>query len=473
MKFKKLTRKRIKDLLPFFKAQNLHLANFSAGFLFMWNKYISPEYAIYGDTLILKERYVNNVYFHYPLCLSGDEYCEWQAISELEKYCRENKIRIHYTNVPKSRLASLVIRYGSDVHVANQRRWRDYLYYASDFKTYAGGNYSGQRNHVNKFKKSFPDYEFHVCEQSDACGVLAFFEEYESYQLAKGEFSATEEMKAAKEILPYLKDLGLLCGYLTVGGKIVAASIGERCGDMLIIHIEKALRDYPGAYPTVAQLFARMFADENVHYINREDDSGDLGLRKSKLNYLPVEIVDKYNLAIRRSIDALSKLPEIESERVILAPVPNGDAAQYARLARDTELNRFWGYDWRDDAKGKDVSDAWFLNSARKDFKKKEEMPLGIYLDGKLAGEVILFNFGFLSEAEIGIRLLPEYRGRGLAKESLSAYMRYGFSKLGLEKIEAKCYKENVASEKALLSAGMRRIGEDDTFYYFYKTAAM
>lgn len=48
--------------------------------------------------------------------------------------------------------------------------------------------------------------------------------------------------------------------------------------------------------------------------------------------------------------------------------------------------------------------------------------------------------------------------------------MRYGFSKLGLEKIEAKCYKENVASEKALLSAGMRRIGEDDTFYYFYKT---
>ena len=224
MKFKKLTRKRIKDLLPFFKAQNLHLANFSAGFLFMWNKYISPEYAIYGDTLILKERYVNNVYFHYPLCLSGDEYCERQAISELEKYCRENKIRIHYTNVPKSRLASLVIRYGSDVHVANQRRWRDYLYYASDFKTYAGGNYSGQRNHVNKFKKSFPDYEFHVCEQSDACGVLAFFEEYESYQLAKGEFSATEEMKAAKEILPYLKDLGLLCGYLTVGGKIVAAS---------------------------------------------------------------------------------------------------------------------------------------------------------------------------------------------------------------------------------------------------------
>ena len=46
MKFKKLTRKRIKELLPFFAAQKLRLSNFSAGYLFMWNKYISPEYTV-------------------------------------------------------------------------------------------------------------------------------------------------------------------------------------------------------------------------------------------------------------------------------------------------------------------------------------------------------------------------------------------------------------------------------------------
>lgn len=439
----------------------------------MWNKYISPEYTVFGDTLIIKERYVNNVYFHYPLCLNGDEFSEMQAIGELEKHCRENKIRIHYTNVPKNRLASLVIRYGTDVHVANQRRWRDYLYYASDFKTYAGGNYSGQRNHVNKFKKSFPNHEFHVCDGSETCGILQFFEEYEKFQLSKGELMANEEMNAAKKLIPHIKELGLLCGYLTVEGKIIAASIGEKCGDMLIIHIEKALRDYPGAYPAIAQMFAQTFADESIHYINREDDSGDLGLRKSKLNYLPIEIVDKYNLAVRRSIDALSKLPEIKAERIFLAPVQNEQANDYARFARDIDLNRYWGYDWREDAKGRPVSDLWFVHSARKDFKKKEELPLGIFVEGKLAGEAVLYNFGFLSEAEIGVRLLPEFRGQGYAKESLIALMRYGFSKLGLEKIEAKCYKENVDSEKALLSAGMRRIGEDDVYFYFYKTAAM
>lgn len=472
MKFKKLTRKRIKELLPFFAAQKLRLSNFSAGYLFMWNKYFSPEYTVFRDTLILKERYVNNVYFHYPVCLNDQNFSEMQAIAELEKYCRENKIRIHYTNVPKSRLAALVERYGTDVHVANQRRWRDYLYNADDFKTFAGGNYSGQRNHINKFNKSFPDREFHVFD-GETDKLLEFFREYESYQLAKNEFLATEEMKSAKEIVPHIKELGLLCGYMTVKGKIIAVSIGERCGDVLVVHVEKALRDYPGAYPAVAQAFALSFADGSVRYINREDDSGDLGLRKSKLNYLPVEILDKYNLAVKRSIDGLSKLPEIQSERVLLTAVKNDDEEDYARLAKDGEINRFWGYDWRDDTRGKDVRDAWFLNSARKDFRKKEEMPLGIYVNEKLAGEVILYNFGYANEAEIGIRLLPAFRGMGYAKESLIAYMRYGFSKLGLEKIEAKCYKENAASEKALLSAGMRRIGEDDDFYYFYKTPAM
>ena len=37
-----------------------------------------------------------------------------------------------------------------------------------------------------------------------------------------------------------------------------------------------------------------------------------------------------------------------------------------------------------------------------------------------------------------------------------------------LEAVTAKCYKENAASER-MLSACMRRSGEDETFYYFRK----
>jgi RimJ/RimL family protein N-acetyltransferase len=43
----------------------------------------------------------------------------------------------------------------------------------------------------------------------------------------------------------------------------------------------------------------------------------------------------------------------------------------------------------------------------------------------------------------------------------------------GLEKVTAKCFKENLASKSMLLASGLRASGEDDTFYYFSRTAKM
>jgi hypothetical protein len=42
--------------------------------------------------------------------------------------------------------------------------------------------------------------------------------------------------------------------------------------------------------------FVREFTNENVIYVNREDDAGDPGLRKSKLSYNPVWLVKKYTV---------------------------------------------------------------------------------------------------------------------------------------------------------------------------------
>ena len=76
--------------------------------------------------------------------------------------------------------------------------------------------------------------------------------------------------------------------YLEVDGKMVGVSVGEKRGDTLIVHVEKALYEYSGAYPTLAQEFAKAFAVNEIEFINREDDSGDLGLRTSKTQYQPI-----------------------------------------------------------------------------------------------------------------------------------------------------------------------------------------
>ena len=467
--FKKLTVNDIIEMQPYFEACNLRLSDYSAAFKLMWQKHFALDFAYVNDCVVFREYYQGKVYFHFPMELeAGKSEC---AMDSIEQYCRENNIRIHYTCVSREKMDTMIVRYGMEMRITNHRRWRDYLYNAEDFKTYSGKKFSGQRNHVNKLKKNYPNYLFRELNEADIPQIENFLKKYEKRQLAKGTVMAKEEMEGVYELLEYIAPLKLKAGALFVDENMIALSIGERCGEQLIIHVEKALTEYEGAYPSMAQEFARHFAAEGVKYINREDDAGDSGLRKSKLQYLPVRLVDKYNVAVHRPLDSLSRFPEIRTLRLVLKGIPDEDAAAFARLASDDALNRYWGYDWRENAPAR-VTDKWFLQDIRKDFKNKNELPLGVYFEDKLAGEVVLHNFGYRGEAEIGMRILPEWQGRGFAREALIGLAEYGFIKLGLDVIEAKCFKENVTSAYTLRSAGMRPCGEDDTYFYFRKTAA-
>lgn len=472
MRFEKFTFDHILRFLPVLRAQNTRLSNYTPGTAFVWGKYLDTHFAEAEGCLILRDRYVKQEYFYYPISPSGDEEAQRRALCAVEEYCRNENVRLHFTAVPRDKLPELVLRYGSELHLSDIRRWRDYLYEKENFQNYPGGRYSGQRNHVNKFKKTYPDWQFCAYTPADAAEVRAFLEEYAASQYAKEEMYADEEMKGAFALFENIEKLGLSAGFLRAGGKIVAFSAGEVCGDTMFVHVEKALRGYPGAYPAMAQAFAQAFCGENVRYINREDDSGDMGLRKSKLQYLPAALLDKYNIAVKRTFDSLSELPVIHTDRLVLKEIADEDAAAFAAMDKDDELNRYWGANWRDYAP-KNPSDKWFLKDIRSDFKKKRELPLGIYFENALVGEVVLHRFGYQSEAEIGMRVMRPWQGRGFAREALLGLMEYGFCKLGLERIEACAYKENAPSVYALKSSGMRPCGEDNEKQYFYKTAGM
>lgn len=58
--------------------------------------------------------------------------------------------------------------------------------------------------------------------------------------------------------------------------------------------------------------------------------------------------------------------------------------------------------------------------------------------------------------AEIGYWLGERFWGKGYAKEAVSAMTRYGFEYMKLHRIYAKCGRENIASMKVLLHAGLK-----------------
>ena len=96
-------------------------------------------------------------------------------------------------------------------------------------------------------------------------------------------------MRALKE----RKELKLKGGLIRAEGRVVAFSLGEPCGkDMFVVHIEKAFSDVRGAYPIINQQFV-LHEAADYRYINREEDTGDEGLRKAKLSYDPAFLMEK------------------------------------------------------------------------------------------------------------------------------------------------------------------------------------
>ena len=63
------------------------------------------------------------------------------------------------------------------------------------------------------------------------------------------------------------------------------------------------------------------------------------------------------------------------------------------------------------------------------------------------------------TRAELGYVLSRGYWGRGFASEAVQAMIGFGFENMGLNRIEACCIAENVASTRVMEKAGMTHEG--------------
>ena len=472
MDFRPLHANELPALRPYVARNPFRLADASLGFLLMWRPYAHTALAEAEGCLLLRTAYGGKTRFAWPLHPEADEAAELRALAAVEAWCVANAVPLALASVPIERLPLLTRRYGRDMTIENPRTWRDYLYNLSDFVDYPGRRFAGQRNHLSKFRRAYPDAAYRPLTPADLPAAHAFLRVYAERQYAKNSFLAKEELHATESLLSMFADLGLMGGLLEHEGRVIALTVGEAIGDTLMVHVEKALVGYEGVYPTIAHCFAEAMQPTGLLYINREDDAGDCGLRKSKLQYNPIRLVDKYTVTPRRVIESLEAPPELHTERLTIRPVPDEDVHAYGRLARDLARNRFWGWDWRTAWTGEgDPRDAWFLEIARSDFAKRVELDLGLYLGDELVGECVFHNVTSDNPDEIGIRLLPEHERHGYAAEAMRAMADYALCHWGLEKVVAKCFRDNLPSKRMLLASGLRPDHEDADYFHFARTA--
>lgn len=209
------------------------------------------------------------------------------------------------------------------LHFEYNRGDSDYIYSAESLANLSGTTYRKKRNHISKFSRIYTHYELReiTCENiaealeiekawlnSGMAGGLSnsnrenvFDSVNECEQSAWAEYSEDEKSRlmefcAIQEALQNFEALGMKGGVLYVEDNPVGMTIAsEIAPGMWDIHFEKVIDEYAinGGYAVINKMFAERLVATGAKLINREEDVNIEGLRKAKLSYYPLIILDK------------------------------------------------------------------------------------------------------------------------------------------------------------------------------------
>lgn len=169
----------------------------------------------------------------------------------------------------------------------------DYIYDARRLISLSGKKLSSKRNHINKFMMENSNWAYEPITRENIGDVHKMSVEWCLMAGCRDDESLFEESCAVDQAFKHFFSLGLTGGLLRQDGRVIAFAMGEpQNEDTFLIHIEKAFHEINGSYQMINQQFS-MANCEDYAFINREDDAGDEGLRRAKLSYDPVFLVEK------------------------------------------------------------------------------------------------------------------------------------------------------------------------------------
>ena len=147
-----------------------------------------------------------------------------------------------------------------------------------------------------------PDNEggckFRSYQPSDRSKVFALingWEEHKEFDEESYDDMANDELNVIDLALKLVEQSeNYFADVVEFDGKIIGFSMGEVTpSNVGITHIEKGDINYDGIYPFICNAFAKK-RFQNVRYINRQEDMGLEGLRKSKRSFHPIGFCKKY-----------------------------------------------------------------------------------------------------------------------------------------------------------------------------------
>jgi ribosomal-protein-alanine N-acetyltransferase len=156
--------------------------------------------------------------------------------------------------------------------------------------------------------------------------------------------------------------------------------------------------------------------------------------------------------------DIYSNFPTLETERILLRKITIDDLDDMFYYASNPEVTKY--VTWETHSTIEDTK--LFINYVLDLYSQSKVAPLGIEdkETGKLIGtaDFVFWNTTHRN-SEIGYVLSPDYWGKGFIPEVVNKLFEFGFQKMELERIQARCLIENNKSERVMQKVGMKYEG--------------
>jgi ribosomal-protein-alanine N-acetyltransferase len=156
---------------------------------------------------------------------------------------------------------------------------------------------------------------------------------------------------------------------------------------------------------------------------------------------------------------AFAHFPVLATERLCLRRVGPGDDAGLFAIKADAEVTSRYAQEPHTSI---EQTRAW-IQRLETDYARREVLFWGIALkdSDSLVGSCTFWNFGpGLRCVELGYELGRAHWGQGIASEAVAAVLHYGFTELGLHRVEACPLAANDASQRLLRKLGFTHEGD-------------
>ena len=253
-----------------------------------WRFLYDTQFAVVDNFLVFKFWAGEQLAYMMPVGTGDLKAVLWELIEDARK---ENQ---HFCmlGVCSNMRADLEAILPEQFTFTEDRDYADYIYLRSDLSTLKGKKFQAKRNHINRFRNTYPDYEYTPITPDRIQECLDLEAEWCKVNNCDQQEGTGNERRALIYALHNFEALGLTGGILhvTFGMPINHETFG--------VHVEKADTSIEGAYAMINYEFANRIPEQYI-YINREEDLGIEGLRKAKLSYQPATILEKYMACLK------------------------------------------------------------------------------------------------------------------------------------------------------------------------------